>query len=129
MAKIKIIYNNKTKIIPITEKFNTDLRVWYEFANMCLETMFSKVPDRYMKTPIIELPSEVMDDILAVTEVEKQYYNYEDKMILRLIRKIETNFKVKIKKNSFHFLTYDLDEEDKKNDIVHVFDCFDVKED
>jgi hypothetical protein len=128
MAKIKVTFNNETKVITITKKYDTSLRVWYEFASMCLESMLNKVPDEYLHIPLIELPKEIFDNIFKVSEIEKQYDNYERKMISSLIRKIETNFKVKIKKSEFHFLNYDLQDEDKENDITHVFDCINVNE-
>jgi hypothetical protein len=127
MPKIKVTFNNNTKIITITEKFDTSIRVWYEFASMCIEAMFSKIPTEYHHKQLIDLPKEIFDDIFKVTEIEKQYYDYENKMIRGLISKIEKNFKVKINKTEFHFLNFDLQDEDIDNGITHVFDCFDCE--
>lgn len=126
MANIKINFNNATKIIPITEKFDTDLRVWYEFANMYLESILSEIPDEYSKTPLIDLPKEILENFFKISEMEKQYDKYEDKMMNRLIRKVEKNFKTKVQRRTFHWVTDNLNQEDIDNDVTHVFYCFDV---
>lgn len=126
MCKIKITFNNATKVIPITEKYDTELRVWNEFAEMAIETMLYDIPEEYIKVPIIDLPKEVAEKYFKISEVERQYIKYEEKMILKLIRKIQTNFKTKVYKSTFHWLSRCPNKEELDEGIKHIFDCIDV---
>ena len=125
MGKIKIIFNGVTRTISISDKFATELRVWEEFAEMALESMSSKIPYEYKSVPITELPKEVAENYFKITELERQYDAYEVKMVDKLIKKIEKEFKTKVWKNSFHWVKFDSTIQDNEENINGCFDCFD----
>ena len=129
MQKIKITYNKITKVIPITEKYDTELRVWNEFAEMATETMFSQIPSEYKKVAIIDLPKEIAENFFSVSEVEKQYFDYEERMILKLISEIESNFNTKICRDTFHWLSRCPNADEINDGVKHIFDCIDVVND
>lgn len=129
MRKIKITFNKITKLIPITENYDTELRVWNEFAEMATETMLSQIPNEYKQVAIIDLPKEIAENFFSVSEVEKQYFQYEERMILKLISEIETNFDTKISRDNFHWISKSPNEDELKNGIKHIFDCINIDED
>ena len=126
MAKIKITFNNITKVLDITEEFDTEIRIWNEFAEMATESMFGEIPFEYKNVPIIDFPNDIAKKFFQISEVEKQYEIYEEKMISKLIEFIETNFNSKIHKNSFHWLSTEPKKIDLELGIKHIFDCLDI---
>ena len=44
IKNLEIEFNGIVKIIPISDDFAKEIRVWNEFASMCLETMFEGMP-------------------------------------------------------------------------------------
>jgi hypothetical protein len=123
--KIQITFNRRRKIIPITEEFDRDLRVWNEFALMSIESMMG-VTEKYKETPIIDLPKNVSKDFFKINDIEKQYNIYDRKMVKKLILFINENFNVKIKPANFWWESYASNARQIDGKIMHVYKCNDL---
>jgi hypothetical protein len=122
---IKITFNKIEKIIPLPEDFEKELRVWQEFAGMCLDEFSFNLPKHDL--PIFLLPKDVQDSILKPTEMENQYNKYDKKMENKLISFIELHYNTKVKKKYFVWESFETREKEKKQNISDIYSCNDYK--
>ena len=115
--KLEIEFNGIVKIIPISEDFAKEIRVWNEFASMCLETMFEGMPEQLLD---IEVK-------IQFNAMEEQYIKYDKKMQKKLILFIEKHFETKVNKRYFFSENIIPDKEDLKKNITEIIICDDEK--
>ena len=115
--KLEIEFNGIVKIIPISEDFAKEIRVWNEFASMCLETMFEGMPEQLLD---IEVK-------IQCNAMEEQYIKYDKKMQKKLILFIEKHFETKVNKRYFFSENIIPDKEDLKKNITEIIICDDEK--
>jgi hypothetical protein len=133
--KLEIEFNGIVKIIPISEDFAKEIRVWNEFASMCLETMFEGMPEQLLD---IEVKIHDYHDSIAsflenqskytkYNAMEEQYIKYDKKMQKKLILFIEKHFETKVNKRYFFSENIIPDKEDLKKNITEIIICDDEK--
>jgi hypothetical protein len=124
--KLEIQFNGIVKIIPISEDFAKEIRVWNEFASMCLETMFEGMPQFDDDNDVFLLVSQEAES-LEYNAMEEQYNKYDKKMQKKLILFIEKHFETKVNKRYFYSENIIPDEEDLKKNITEIIISDDEK--
>ena len=128
--KLEIEFNGIVKIIPISDDFAKEIRVWNEFASMCLETMFEGMP-QFDDNDVFLLVSQEAESFLEnqskYNAMEEQYNKYDKKMQKKLILFIEKHFETKVNKRYFFSENIIPDKEDLKKNITEIIICDDEK--
>ena len=130
MKKARIIFNGKEKLIDITEEFHTEFRVLNELAGMGLEECkFLHPPKEYRHLPYLQMPKEVLEDILRNTPLDEDVEKFQHKYDVSLANLIEEHFNVKVNRDAFSGESFYTSKEDIKNGIVmhEVYDDFPYK--
>jgi hypothetical protein len=117
--KARISFNGEEKIIEITDEFYTEHRVSNEMAGMAMEECkLLNLPKQYENIPILNLPKDILDDVFAETEIDRQYEIVYEKYINNMISVIEKGFSLKINSDCFWNEEYNVSKSDMDNNIV-----------
>jgi hypothetical protein len=133
IKNLEIEFNGIVKIIPISEDFAKEIRVWNEFASMCLETMFEGMPKQSDDDNNVfvlvsqEAAKAFLENQSKYNAMEEQYIKYDKKMQKKLILFIEKHFETKVNKRYFYSENIIPDEEDLKKNITEIIICDDEK--